>query len=147
MKKWICLLSVMAVLVCLLSACNFNTNFFDGTGSTQAQSLNDVKEMLNALSQGDTEKAKSLMHPQVVAQSDAAIAQMTEYLAGRKLVQLEQTGLQVSTGTGSSGNIRQEKASFRADMEDGTSVYIAIGHISDKEGKGFASFQVVLGLV
>lgn len=146
MKRWICTFTAVALL-CLLSACSFTTNFSDSTGNSKMQTAAKVEEMMTALAGDDMDTALSLMHPEVAGNSEAAIAQMRDYLAGRKMSELNQMGVSVNTSTGTSGQTRREEATFQVIFEDETEVYLSAAYYSDNSGEGFASFQLVLGVV
>lgn len=147
MKRFLCMLAAAAAILCLMTACNFTTNFSDGTGITTMQSAPKVEDMMTALSSGDTEAARALMHPDVAGDADDAIAQLADYIAARKTAQMEQTGLTVNTSSGTGGSVRQENGAFRVELEDGTFCYISAVHLTNSDGEGFISFQLVLGVI
>lgn len=147
MKRFLCLLAVIVAVSCLMTACNFTTNFSDGTGNTTMQSAPQVEEMMEALSSGDAEEARTLLHPDVAQNADGAIGQMADYLAGRRIAQMEQTAVTVNTSSGTGGSARQENGAFCVELEDGTVFYMSVVHLANNDGEGFVSFQLVLGLV
>lgn len=147
MKRILAVTAMVLLAACLLTACNFTTNFSDTVGATAAESTEKVEEMLQALTDGDTDAALALMHPDAVERSGNPIAQMSNFLAGRTVAEMNQTGVRVNSSAGSSGKTRQEVTNFQVILEDGTEIYIAATYYSDKAGAGFVSFQLVLGIV
>ncbi len=147
MKKWIYAITVTAILIALLSGCNFNTNYSGAPAAMPMEADTMVEQMLTALTGADAEKAKALLHADIAEQSDAAIAQMTEYIAGREVTKLERTSLNIKTTTGTAGKVRQGDASFRVQLSDGAEFYLAVTYVSGTGGKGFTAVQIVLGVV
>jgi hypothetical protein len=87
------------------------------------------------------------MHPEAVAKADNRIPQMSDFLAGRTVAEMNQKGVRVNTSTGTAGKTRQEVTNFQVLLEDGTEIYVAATYYSDNAGEGFVSFQLVLGIV
>lgn len=145
MKKRICVLAVVMNILCLLTACNFTTTSMIDNRTTAISPK--VEEMMEALAGGNVDSALALMHPTVAEGAEDAVAEMCEYLAGRKAAQLNQKSVNVNTSTGTSGKSRQETATFQVELEDGTEIYISAAYRTDAAGEGFASFQIVLGVV
>ncbi|MGM9668920.1 MAG: hypothetical protein ACI3VZ_04095 [Faecousia sp.] len=146
MKKLICFVLVPLVLLSCLTACNFTKNI-SGALTEEAESAPKVEEMMTALAENRASDAKSLMHPQVTENADAAIAQMCDYLAGREISSMEQRNINVHTSTGTSGRTRQEQMTYQVTLNDGTVFYLNAVYFSDAAGSGFVAFQLVLGLV
>lgn len=147
MKRILSLAVIVLLAGCLLSACNFTTNFSDTMGVTSAESTAKVEQMLQALVDGDTDAALALMHPDAADSAGDPIAQMSGFLAGRTVAEMNQTGVRVNTSTGSAGKTRQEVTNFQVILGDGTEIYVAATYYSDNAGEGFISFQLVLGVV
>ncbi len=145
MKKIVCLLLVVILLLTILTACNFTTNFSNSAG--QMQELEKVENMLAALSSGDALTSKELLHPDVSTERAAALVQLQEYLNGRKVTDLEQLSWNVSTSTGLGGKTRQESASFQVTLDDDTVFYLSVCYVTEAQAQGFSSFQFVLGVV
>ncbi len=145
MKKWICFALVVLVLGSF-TACNFTQNL-SGAIAGEAEATPKVEEMMAALAAGNTADAKALLHPQAAETAEGAIAQMSAYLAGRKAAAMELTGITVNTSTGTSGNVRQERVNYCITLADGDMIYINAVYLSNNQGTGFASFQLVLGVV
>lgn len=145
MKKWICFALVVLVLGSF-TACNFTQNM-SGAIASEAEATPKVEEMMAALTAGNTADAKALLHPQAAETAESTIAQMSAYLAGRKAAAMELTGITVNTSTGTSGNVRQERVNYRITLADGDMIYINAVYLSNNQGTGFASFQLVLGVV
>jgi len=113
----------------------------------EAEATPKVEEMMAALADDNTADAKALLHPQVAETSDAAIAQMSGYLAGRNADTIELISINVNSSAGTAGVTRQERVGYRVALTDGAVIYINAVYLSDSQGTGFASFQVVLGVV
>ncbi len=147
MKKTICLIACVMAVMLLLSACNFNTFFQGNTNNVATHAPDKTKEMLTALESKDIDKALSLMRKEVAPNAKESIMQMAEYLNGRKVENLEQTNINVSSSMGTDGTIRQERIEYRATLGDGTTLYIVVNYVIMSSGEGFNSFQMVLGVV
>ena len=145
MKKWICFVLVLLVLGSF-TACNITQNM-SGAIAGKAEATPKVEAMMAALSAANTADAKALLHPQVAESSDNAITQMSTYLAGRNAETMEVTGITVNTSTGTSGNTRQERVNYRVTLADGAVIFLNVVYLSNNQGTGFASFQIVLGVI
>ena len=145
MKKWICFVLVLLVLGSF-TACNVTQNM-SGAIAGKAEATPKVEAMMAALSAANTADAKALLHPQVAESSDNAITQMSTYLAGRTAETMEVTGITVNTSAGTSGNTRQERVNYRVTLTDGAVIFLNVVYLSNNQGTGFASFQIVLGVV
>ena len=146
MKKLICFALVLLVLLGCLSACNFTKNM-SGAILGEAEATPKVEEMMAALADDNASDAKSLMHPQVAETSDNAIAQMSAYLAGRKVSAMEQVSININTSKGTAGTTRQEQVGYRVTLTDGAVVFLNVVYLSNNQGAGFSRFQIVLGAV
>ncbi len=146
MKKIICFGLVLLALLGCLTACNF-TQSMSGAIAGEAEATPKVEEMMAALADDNTSNAKALLHPQVAETSDNAIAQMSTYLAGRKVSAIELISINISTSTGTAGKTRQECVGYQVTLTDGAVIFLNAVYISNNQGTGFASFQVVLGIV
>lgn len=146
MKKVLCLLAA-AVLLCVMTGCTFNAHFSDSTGIAKMQSAPKVETLLEALADEDPDNEFAYIHPEAEEKSEAALAQLKQFLAGRDVRALEQQSASVNTSSGTNGNSRMEKGVFLVTLEDQTTFYISATHLTNSEGEGFASFQFVLGLV
>ena len=60
---------------------------------------------------------------------------------------MEVTGITVNTSAGTSGNVRQERVNYQVTLTDGAVIYLNVAYLSNNQGTGFASFQIVLGVV
>lgn len=146
MKKTICFTLVLLVLLSCLTACNFTQNM-SGALAGDAEATPKVEAMMAALADNSTADAKALMHPQVAERSDDAIAQMCAYLAGRKASAIEMKSINVNTSTGTAGKTRQERVAYQVTLTDGAVIFLNTVYLSSDQGNGFASFQIVLGVV
>ena len=145
MKKILCFALVLLVLGSF-TACNF-TQKMSGLMAGEAEATPKVEEMMAALSAANTADAKALLHPQIAETSDNAITQMSTYLAGRTAETMVLAGITVNTSTGTSGNVRQERVNYRVTLSDGAVIFLNVVYLSNNQGTGFASFQIVLGVV
>ena len=146
MKKTIAFALILLILLSFLTACNITTNK-SGVLAGEAKSTAKVKEMVTALADERITDAKALMHPTVAETSDAAIAQMSVYLSGRTGESIELLSIKSSTSNGSSGANIQEETTYRITMTDGDVVYLNVVYLTDGNGTGFTSFQLVLGVI
>lgn len=146
MKKLISFALVLLVLLGCLTACNFTQNM-SGAIASEVEATPKVEEMMIALAVDSTSDAKSLMHPQTAEVSDDAITQMSAYIAGRKVSTMEQVSVNVNTSTGTSGTTRQEQLVYQVTLTDGAVIYLNVVYLSNNQGTGFTSFQLVLGVV
>lgn len=146
MKKIICSVLVLLILLGCLTACNFTQNM-SGAIAGEAEATPKVEEMMAALADDNTSDAKVLLHPQVAETSDNAISQMSVYLAGRKASTVELKSININTSTGTAGKTRQEQVTYKVTLTDGAVIFLNAVYLSNNQGTGFASFQVVLGVV
>lgn len=145
MKK-VGLVAVSLVLFIFLTSCTFSSNM-SGLLAGEAEATAEVEEMMLAMAENRESDAKALMHPQATEEAGAAIAQMSTYLDGRKVDSMEPTSINVNTSTGTSGETREEQVTYRVTLDDGVVIHLNVVHLSDNDGSGFSSFQVVIGLV
>lgn len=146
MKKIICFVLVLLVLPACLTACNF-TQKVSGALESQAEATPKVEAMMIALAYGNTSDAKALLHPQVAEKSDNAIAQMSNYLAGRNTSTIELKNININTSNGTSGKIRKEQVAYQVTLTDNDVIFLNAVYLSNEQGTGFISFQVVMGVV
>lgn len=146
MKKLISFALVLLVLLGCLTACNFTQNM-SGAIASEVEATPKVEEMMAALAVDSTSDAKSLMHSQIAEVSDDAITQMSAYIAGRKVSAMELVGVNVNTSTGASGTTRQEQLVYQVTLTDGAVIHLNVVYLSNNQGTGFTSFQLVLGVV
>ena len=145
MKKWICFVLVLLVLGSF-TGCNVTQNM-SGAIAGKAEATPKLEEMMEALAAGNAEDAKVLMHPMISEGADIAIAQMSDFLAGRRVSSMELVSITVNTSAGTSGATRQERIGYRVTLEDDAIIYLNAIYLSNMEGTGFTSFQLVLGVV
>ena len=147
MRRFICVLAAAMSILCLLTACNFTTHLADSYGMAVAERTSKVEKMMSALADDDLDTALSLMHPGAAEATADAVAQMRDYLAGRKVTELNQRSVNVSTSAGTAGKSSRESATYQAVLDDGTEIYLSAAYYTDASGEGFVSFQIVLGVV
>ena len=146
MKRLFCLILVLAMSVCCLAACNFTQNIA-GKMESDTESAPLVSEMMDALCEGQKQAALTLMHPALTESAGAAIDQMISYLSGKQTVSSKLLNINVSSSRGTSGKTLQEQLVYEIEMSNGEIIYINATYVSDKDGAGFASFQLILGAV
>lgn len=146
MKKLICVVLSMLILLCCLTACNFTQNM-SGALAGEAEATPKVEKMMAALAKNSTDEAKALLHAKASGFLDTGITQMSDYLDGREVRSMSLTGINVNTTKGAAGNSRQERVGYTATLSDGTIIYINAVYLSDQTDAGFLSFQIVLGIV
>lgn len=146
MKKIICTLLVVLVILSCMTACSFVQNM-SGTIADNAASTLKAEEMMAALADDNASDAKALLHPQVAETSDNAITQMSSYLDGREVSAMELKSINVNASAGTAGKSIQEQASYQVTLTDGAVIFLNVVYLSNDQGDGFTSFQVVLGVV
>jgi len=146
MKKTLQVL-IVVILCCLLTACNFTTNFSDATGNAKMDSLPQVEKMLDALIAEDMDTAMQLVHSDRKADAEVMLTQAADYLDGRRVEKLEQTSLSVKNTASTSGNTRQENGILYVTMEDGETFHLSVCYVAQDNAEGFYTFQLILGLV
>ena len=146
MKKLICFATVLFALFSCLTSCVF-TNGLINNMANSSEATPKVEEMLNALTEKRADDAKALLHPQATEKADTAITRMTDYLNGRKDSTVELIDFNFNSSVGTSGNTRQEQATYQVTLDDGEIIYLNVHYLSNNEGTGFVSFQLILGLV
>lgn len=146
MKKSICIILVIVFLLSCLTGCGLLKSLTEGLeNKSEASPL--VDDMMSALAENRTADAKALLHPDAAEDSDAAIAQLCDYLDGREAVSISPLSINIQTSASTSGKSRQEEISYRVDLNDDSVIYINAAYLSDKSGSGFLHFQFVIGLV
>ena len=147
MKKIISLSLVLLVLLSCLTSCNFHSNV-SGALAGDGEATPKVEEMLELLAEDRLSDAKELMHPDVSEKSDAALEQMKTYLSGRVADSVELQSINVNNSTSTAaGKTRQESVTYKVTLSDEEVIYLSVVYLSDKNGDGFVSFQIVLGII
>lgn len=146
MKKLISVALIFLAILSCLTACNFTQNL-SGALADEAEATSQVEKMMTALAQNRISDAEKLMHPQASEKSDAAMMQMSDFLAGRAAVAMKLRNINVKTSAGTSGKIRQEEVAYQVTLTDGAVIYLNVIYLSNNAGSGFTSFQLVLGIV
>ena len=72
---------------------------------------------------------------------------MVSYLAGRSVVSKEVVSINVNTSVGTAGKVLTEQLGYRVTLTEGDVIYLSVTYLSDRDGDGFTSFQLVLGVV
>ena len=141
MKKVITILVLALVTVCLFSACSSTLN----SVASEMSHLEDVKTMLSHLSSGDLEKAADMLHADV--SNTDKLEQISNYLNGRSAKSMTVKGVNVKSQTVNGVTTKQESATLEVTLDDNEVVYLAVTYLENNTDEGFASFQLVLGVV
>ncbi len=136
LKRVICLLATVVAVCCLFTAC--------GLGESQAKPK--VEEMMLALAEGDDAAAEALMHPDVDPKAKEQLAQIEDYLAGRKVSSMEQKSISFNKFVGTNGKESREDVTYQVKLEDNTEIYISVSYLENTSGSGFTAFQMSLGV-
>lgn len=140
MKKILSITALLLVFALALTACNLDVDI-------TAQAEPQIREMLAALTAGDGDAAKALIHPsRVDGATDAAIAAMIDLLGGREVESCTQVSLHVNTSTGTKGTARTESGTVHLLFTDGTDMRLQYAYVSDNNGQGFATFELLVGV-
>ena len=146
MKKVLCITLILLAIISCLTACNITTNV-SNIGNGQAESTPQAQEMMSAISENRISDAKALLHPNASENKDIGLEQMISYINGRTVTSLKRRNINVTTSSNSEGKTRQEQVVYETTLSDGEIVYLSVVYITSPDGEGFASFQLVLGVV
>ena len=146
MKKAICLTLVILSIASCLTACSFTSNIMN-VQKDKAESTPKVEEMMSAMTEKSVSDATSLLHPEAKEKADDAIEQIISYVNGRSVSSMELININVSSSTSTSGKMRKEQAVYKVAMDDGEIFYLNTVYVTNNDGDGFISFQLVLGIV
>ncbi|MBE6669355.1 MAG: hypothetical protein E7601_04030 [Ruminococcaceae bacterium] len=146
MKKAICLTLVILSIASCLTACSFTSNIMN-VQKDKAESTPKVEEMMSAMAEKSVSDATSLLHPEAKEKADDAIEQIVSYVNGRSVSSMELININVSSSTSTSGKMRKEQAVYQVAMDDGEIFYLNTVYVTNNDGDGFISFQLVLGIV
>lgn len=140
MKKLLTVTALVLILALTLSACGMTIDM-------TAQAEPHIKEMLTALSAGDLEAAKALLHPDRVDDAtDGALEALVALLDGREVASCVQVSINVQTSTGTGGTSRTESGTVHVLFTDDTDLRLSYSYVSDNGGEGFATFQFLVGV-
>ena len=145
MKKAICLTLVILSIASCLTACSFTSNIMN-VQKDKAESTPKVEEMMSAMTEKSVSDATSLLHPEAKEKADDAIEQIVSYVNGRSVSSMELMNINVSSSTSTSGKMRKEQAVYQVAMDDGEIFYLNTVYVTNNDGDGFISFQLVLGI-
>lgn len=145
MKKIISVAIIMLVLLSCFTACNFTQNV-SGVLAGEAQATPKVNEMMSALADRRISDAKALLYPQVSESSDNDVEQLSLYIAGRETKSIELKSINVNSTAGTNGKTREEQVTYTVALSDDTVISISAVYLSDKDGSGFTSFKILLGI-
>ncbi len=145
MKRIICSVLFVFVLFGCLTACDMEKTVQGMMDSmvSKAESGEKVEEMISALEENRVADAKALMHPDAADVSDDAIAQMVKFLDGRKIGEMEITGIKLNSSTGG----KTEELVYLATLDDGNTFFVSTEYVSNDDGVGFIVFQFAIGII
>lgn len=145
MKKFLCMGLVLLVMLGCLTSCGFFDRLTDKLES-KSEAVDMVEDMLNALAERRMDDAKAMMHVTAEGNVDGALSQISVYLAGRKVSAMNLEGISVNSSFGTDGRVREEQVYYKVLLSDNSVIYVDATYISNKNGTGFSSFQIVLGV-
>lgn len=143
MKKSVSLILVLVLMLGCFASCDLAENFADAVEG-KAEATPKVEEMMVAIAEDNMSDAKALLHPQIADDSDDALNRLVEFIDGRKTESIEVTSISINTSAGTGGKSRQEQVSYDVELDDGEVITVSVVYLSDNQGDGFTSFQVVL---
>ena len=130
-------LSLFVLIFCLTS-CGFHL-------AGELTVTPKAEEMLTAISENRAEDAKAMMHPSYTEDANLGIEHMSGYLLGKEAEEMTAITFNISTSYGSD-KVRHETATYQVRFTNGDIAHISVDHLSDSEGEGFLSFQLILGI-
>lgn len=130
------------ILAVLLMASMFSGCSFDLKSETEPL----FEEMMEALSDGDSDEAMELLHPDVAEAEDteAGIQSLIDLLDGREMEDFERTGVNIYNGVNAGGKIKQESCTYQVELDDGTELEVEFEYVTNRDGEGFAVFKMTL---
>lgn len=139
MKKILTVTALLLVFALLLSACDMDL-------TPQAEPY--IRQMLTALSTGDADAAKALLHPDRVDEDTGDLLRMlTDLMAGREVERCTQTGINMrSQMAGTGGAYREESGTVQVSLTDGTTLVLSYTYLSNDTGDGFTAFRFMVGI-
>ena len=141
MRKIACIL--IAAMLLSMTGCWMNSQWIGTSNYTE-----QTQKMLDALSAGDMDSAMKMMHPSVTpVNARPGLAQIVDYLDGRKVVSMEQMRISTQKTSSLTGSAAMEQAGFDLVLDDGTLCSVSMAYLKDPEGEGFSSVQLILGVV
>ena len=148
MKRIICLVLVICALICSLTSCAVVEGIFLGllvSGTSEA--AGKVEEMVTALSEGRADDALLYMHPAAQADASSGINTMIEYINGRSIESMQQTGYYTNSTITTLGTIVKEQITYNVVFTDGTAIGIDAIYTTNFEGQGFSKFLITMGSI
>ena len=144
MKKILCVAIALSALILCLTSCSFYIRRSGAlVGETEVKT--NVEEMMSYLASGQIEEAKALMHPDADGDTDKALTQISNYLRGYEVSSIEQSDAEVKSSSGASEKTRQEQLTYDVTLNSGENILLYVSYLSNNDGDGFTSFQLVLG--
>lgn len=149
-KRIFIILGLIAFLLCLTN-CNSFPNF-DTSAEVVESSLSvpQTEKMLAALQARHTLNACALLHPTSAQTSTGDILQMIQYLDGRRISAIELDNIRVTVTPNllrlMPGTTQSEETEYLITLESGESFRVHATYLSDPNGSGFVSFQILIGV-
>lgn len=103
-----------------------------------------LREILNAMSEEDIDRAGELMHPSA-GNTEDKIKGLSQYVAGKKVAELSLVPVE-STESGKVQNeTAGERNTFEVVLDDGTSFKVVCVFLDDDDGTGFIQLYFSFG--
>ena len=134
MKKVISLLLV-CVCVFALAGCNL-----------ESDAKPHVEDMMEALKDGELEKAMGMMHPDAEFDDlEKSIVSLILLVDGRSVDEYEQAGINKSSGINEGGSYEEESGTVRVTLDDGETYEVEYTYLTTDGGSGFTKFMLSRG--
>ena len=143
MKRIICLALVLCALVCCLSSCAVAEGLLVGLFTAGTSDIDgNVENMITALSEGRESDALALMHTSVRAGCEENLKTLVDFIDGRKIDSIKQTGYYINTQVGIGGAVVQEQITYDVLFTDGTAIGVNAIYLTNVADQGFYRFVV-----
>lgn len=144
MKKIMRLFPLLLACVLLLSGCGMLKEAIQ-----EADEL-PVKEYINAVSSGDTEAVRDMTHPSVTEDEERFarnVGTLNTYLDGRTATAVHRVSVSLNTNTSvGEGKTKTLRADYAVKLSDGTELPVTVIYLTDRDGEGFSSLLMQLGI-
>ncbi|MBQ7345763.1 MAG: hypothetical protein IJW45_06850 [Oscillospiraceae bacterium] len=135
------MMKYMKILLCLLLACVMLVGCVE---ELEADPEVYLREILNAMSEEDIDRAAELMHPSAGDVEDK-MKGLSHYVAGKKVTELSLVPVESTE----SGKVHKETAgernTFDVVLDDGTTFKVVCVFLDDDSGTGFLQIYFTFG--
>ena len=137
MKRLFACILALLLMASMLSGCGLDL---------KSESEPYFEDMMEALSDGDTDEAMELLHPDVAEDEDAeaGVQSLIDLLDGREMEDYKRTGVNIYSGVNTEGKTKQESCTYEVELEDGTELSVEFEYVTNRDGEGFAVFKMTL---